>query len=134
VVYDVTDLETFNNVKQWLQEIDRYASDGVNKLLVGNKSDLVEKKVVEFTAANVRFFSYILGLCLPVKYSIFGNFCKECNQRRTSFYDDGQANQGSVRREISYSSMGSATAAQPSAKASVKVGQAVPTQQSGGCC
>jgi Ras-related protein Rab-1A len=40
VVYDITDLESFNNVKQWLSEIDRYASENVDKLLVGNKSDL----------------------------------------------------------------------------------------------
>ncbi|VTJ88720.1 Hypothetical predicted protein, partial [Marmota monax] len=33
VVYDVTDQESFNNVKQWLQEIDHYASENVNKLL-----------------------------------------------------------------------------------------------------
>ncbi|CAF2117180.1 unnamed protein product [Brassica napus] len=33
IVYDVTD-QSFNNVKQWLSEIDRYASDNVNKLLV----------------------------------------------------------------------------------------------------
>lgn len=26
VVYDVTDQESFNNVKQWLHEIDRYTS------------------------------------------------------------------------------------------------------------
>lgn len=48
-------IDTFTNVKQWLQEIDRYASEGVNKLLVGNKSDLTGKKVVEYTVAKVRF-------------------------------------------------------------------------------
>ena len=46
VVYDVTDRVSFNNVKQWLGEIERYACSSVNKLLVGNKADLVEKKVV----------------------------------------------------------------------------------------
>merc|ERR1712178_403506 len=32
--------------KQWLNEIDRYACENVNKLLVGNKSDLTGKRVV----------------------------------------------------------------------------------------
>jgi Ras-related protein Rab-1A len=53
VVYDVTDQESFNNVKQWLNEIDRYASENVNKLLVGNKSDLSESKVVSSETAKV---------------------------------------------------------------------------------
>lgn len=52
VVYDVTDMDSFNNVKQWFQEIDRYATEGVTKLLVGNKSDLTSKKVVEYNTAK----------------------------------------------------------------------------------
>ncbi|TVU14998.1 hypothetical protein EJB05_38496, partial [Eragrostis curvula] len=52
IVYDVTDQESFNNVKQWLNEIDRYASDNVNKLLVGNKCDLTANKVVSYEAGK----------------------------------------------------------------------------------
>jgi len=52
VVYDVTDQESFNNVKTWLSEIDRYANENVNKLLVGNKSDLTSKKVVDYATAK----------------------------------------------------------------------------------
>jgi len=53
IVYDVTDEESFNNVKQWLSEIDRYASDNVNKLLVGNKSDLTANRAVSYDTAKV---------------------------------------------------------------------------------
>ena len=53
VVYDCTDQESFGNVKQWLQEIDRYAAENVNKLLVGNKCDLTSNKVVDFATAKV---------------------------------------------------------------------------------
>ena len=41
-MYDITNLDSFNNVKRWLTEIDKYARENVNKLLVGNKSDLAE--------------------------------------------------------------------------------------------
>jgi len=37
----------------WLKEIERYAADYVEKLLIGNKSDLVSKKVVEYSIAKV---------------------------------------------------------------------------------
>ena len=56
----MTDQESFNNVKQWLHEIDRYACESVNKLLVGNKSDLTTKKVVDTAVAKE--FSEQLGI------------------------------------------------------------------------
>jgi Ras-related protein Rab-1A len=52
VVYDVTDRESFNHVQHWMQEIDKYANEGVIKLLVGNKSDLQSKKVVSYDEAK----------------------------------------------------------------------------------
>merc|ERR1712187_578978 len=52
IVYDITDVESFNNVRQWLFEIDRFASENVNKLLVGNKCDLVSKRIVEYESAK----------------------------------------------------------------------------------
>mmetsp|Transcript_35141 Transcript_35141/g.71640 ORF Transcript_35141/g.71640 Transcript_35141/m.71640 type:complete len:131 (+) Transcript_35141:108-500(+) len=39
MVYDVTNQESFNHVADWLTEVNRYASEGTCKLLVGNKSD-----------------------------------------------------------------------------------------------
>ncbi len=54
----MTDSESFNNVKTWLQEIDRYASEGVNKLLVGNKSDMTNKRQVEYNTAKVAIIQF----------------------------------------------------------------------------
>ncbi len=40
MVYDITETESFKNVSNWNNEIAKYASEGVRKLLVGNKCDL----------------------------------------------------------------------------------------------
>ena len=52
VVYNVADRTSYNNVKQWLQEIDRYACENVNKLMIGNEVDLKEKREVSITEAQ----------------------------------------------------------------------------------
>ena len=61
-VCNVFEQESFNNIKQWLQEIERYASEHVNRLLVGNKSDLTTKKVVDYTVAKVNYYAHITCL------------------------------------------------------------------------
>ena len=45
-MYDVTNLESFNNVRHWLNDINEHAAENVKKLLVGNKSDLSARRVV----------------------------------------------------------------------------------------
>uniref|UniRef100_A0A803NZC4 Uncharacterized protein n=1 Tax=Cannabis sativa TaxID=3483 RepID=A0A803NZC4_CANSA len=52
IVYDVTDEESFKHVKSWLQEIDKYTNGNVKKLIVGNKCDLTDKKVVSYDTAK----------------------------------------------------------------------------------
>lgn len=39
-------------MREWLSEIERFACEGVNKLLVGNKVDMVSKKAVEYDTAK----------------------------------------------------------------------------------
>lgn len=52
IVYDVTDRDSFADVKHWMQEIEKYAADGVCKLLVGNKCDMSSKKVISYDEAK----------------------------------------------------------------------------------
>lgn len=70
----MTDQESFNNVKQWLNEIDRYASENVNKLLVGNKCDLESQRVVSYETAKVMFLrlwkSFVLKPCFTWSWII----------------------------------------------------------------
>lgn len=52
VVYDITDSATYTNVKQWLMEIERYACENVNRLLIGNKCDLSMKRATDYVVAK----------------------------------------------------------------------------------
>jgi len=62
VVYDVTNAESFVNVKRWLHEIDQNC-EIVNKVLVGNKNDCnPENKVVE--TEDSRRFAEQMGISI----------------------------------------------------------------------
>lgn len=63
MIYDVTSQESFEHVNDWLKEVNRYASEGTCKLLVGNKSDRVPDKVV--SSETAKEFADELGIpCL----------------------------------------------------------------------
>ena len=48
LIYDVTDKESFKNLSNWLIEIEKNASKNVLKVLIGNKTDLEEKRVITY--------------------------------------------------------------------------------------
>lgn len=121
IVYDVTDIESFNNVKQWLQEIDRYATGGVKKLLVGNKSDLVDKKVVDFNQAK----EFADALDIPIL--------------ETSALNSNNVEQAflTMARQIKSqmaSSAGLDAAGSDKAKLNISSGQSIGNSQANGCC
>eukprot|EP01097_Dermamoeba_algensis_P006748 TRINITY_DN420_c0_g1_i7.p1 TRINITY_DN420_c0_g1~~TRINITY_DN420_c0_g1_i7.p1 ORF type:complete len:242 (-),score=32.40 TRINITY_DN420_c0_g1_i7:167-892(-) len=45
LVYDVTDEKSFGNIRNWIRNIEQHATSDVNKILIGNKCDMVDKKV-----------------------------------------------------------------------------------------
>eukprot|EP01040_Poterioochromonas_malhamensis_P012923 gene12923-biopygen2822 len=53
IVFDIARAYSLNDVKRWLSEITKYAHENVNKLLVGNKSDLDSQRAVTFEEGQV---------------------------------------------------------------------------------
>jgi len=47
LVYDVTDEQSFQNIRNWIRNIEQHAADNVDKILLGNKADMVGEKAVE---------------------------------------------------------------------------------------
>ncbi|KAL0488344.1 Ras-related protein Rab [Acrasis kona] len=47
IVYDVTNEQSFNNVKNWLEQITDHASEHAQLILVGNKCDLDRERCVD---------------------------------------------------------------------------------------
>jgi Ras-related protein Rab-1A len=58
LIYDVTDKESFKNLSNWLIEIEKNASKNVLKVLIGNKTDLEEKRVITYNQGKEFADSY----------------------------------------------------------------------------
>ena len=60
VVYDITNRESFEHLNSWLIEIEKNSSKDVYKLLIGNKNDLEEQRLI--TKEEGEEFASINGL------------------------------------------------------------------------
>ena len=53
IVFDLTKRETYEHIKRWLNDINRFAKEDVLKFLVGNKSDLINERRVKYEEAKL---------------------------------------------------------------------------------
>lgn len=47
LVYDSTDEQSFQNIRNWIRNIEKHASSSVDKVLIANKCDMKQDQVVE---------------------------------------------------------------------------------------
>ena len=52
VVYDITEKDSFDHVKNWMADIDKFGKEGVLRVLVGNKCDLEHLRKVSKEAGQ----------------------------------------------------------------------------------
>ncbi len=48
LVYDITNDKSFDNIKNWIRNIEEHASADVEKMILGNKCDMNDKRQVKF--------------------------------------------------------------------------------------
>ncbi|KAI8338873.1 GTP-binding protein ypt1 [Chlamydoabsidia padenii] len=120
VVYDVTDQDSFDNLEQWVGEIHRYGSGDVEKVLIGNKSDLVDKKVVDTEQAK--------ELADILKMPFLETSAKDSTNVEQAFL--------TMARQIKERIGATMQQQQQQSNSTVKIGQgtSVEPTQSGGCC
>ena len=53
ILYDITEQASFDHIKTWMVEIDKFAKQGVLKIIAGNKKDLEDKRQVTKESAEL---------------------------------------------------------------------------------
>ena len=46
LVYDITNSKSFDNIAKWLRNIQEHANEDVEKMILGNKCDMEDKRVI----------------------------------------------------------------------------------------
>ena len=55
----MTNQKSYDNIEKWLKEIDTFAGQHVQKLLVGNKCDLEQDRVIQREQGMVRASGFL---------------------------------------------------------------------------
>ncbi|KAG0170873.1 GTP-binding protein [Apophysomyces sp. BC1034] len=103
LVYDVTDERSFGNVRNWFSNIEQHASEGVNKILIGNKCDMGDKRAIATeqgqqlaTELGIRFMETSAKANIGVEEAFF-DLARDIKKR---LIDTHQAQQTRQREEV----------------------------------
>ena len=96
IVYDVTNRQSFDNLRKWVADVERLANPQVCKLIVGNKADLEDKRQVRREEGQV--FADNLGVpfietSAKTSFNVremFTQMCLAINQRIGGGFGQGR--------------------------------------------
>ena len=57
LVYDITNSKSFDNIAKWLRNIQEHANEDVEKMILGNKCDMEDKRVIPKERGKLISFS-----------------------------------------------------------------------------
>ena len=101
LVYDITKRQSFDHVARWIEELRAHADSSIVIMLIGNKGDLVDRRVVptedavEFAEDQGLFFSETSALSGENVESAFLKLLEEIHRvvsRKSLECGDGKAN------------------------------------------
>ena len=122
VVYDITDRDSFNAVHTWMSEIEKYTQDNITRILVGNKTDLENRRAVSFEEGQEMANHY------GVRF--LETSAKECKNVETAFTTMTRE----IKNNVAQTQPARKANAQAAATGTRQLGKPVPTQKKSGCC
>ena len=71
LVYDITNEKSFDNIKNWIRNIEEHASADVEKMILGNKCDMNDRRQVIDRYEQI----FVIEEKERINYRINCNFC-----------------------------------------------------------